>query len=64
MEIQTEKEEEEFLAAAQARGIRLSPLSAHYHNQETERRNVYVMNYSSVETDNAQEIVRRLEKCI
>ena len=64
MEIQTEKEEEEFLAAAQARGIRLSPLSAHYHNQETERRNVYVMNYSSVETDNAEEIVRRLEKCI
>ena len=64
MEIQTEKEEEEFLAAAQARGIRLSPLSAHYHNQETGRRNVYVMNYSSVETDNAQEIVRRLEKCI
>lgn len=64
MEIQTEKEEEEFLAAAQARGIRLSPLSAHYHNQEAERRNVYVMNYSSVETDNAEEIVRRLEKCI
>ena len=64
MELQTEKAEEEVVSAAQAQGIRLSPLSAHYHNQETDRRNVYVMNYSSVETDDAQEIVRRLEKCI
>ena len=64
MELQTEKLEEEFLAAAQAQGIRLSPLSAHYHNQETDRKNVYVMNYSSVQTEDAQEIVRRLEKCI
>ena len=39
MEIQTEKEEEEFLTCAQTQGIRLSPLSAHYHNRETERKN-------------------------
>lgn len=64
MEIQTEKEEEEFLGAAQAQGIRLSPLSAHYHDQETDRRNVYVMNYSSVQTEDAEEIVRRLERCV
>lgn len=64
MEIQTEKEEEEFLTSAQTQGIRLSPLSAHYHNRETERKNVYVMNYSSVHMEDAQEIVRRLERCV
>ncbi len=64
MEIQTEKEEEEFLTCAQTQGIRLSPLSAHYHNRETERKNVYVMNYSSVQMEDAQEIVRRLERCV
>lgn len=64
MEIQTEKEEEEFLTCAQTQGIRLSPLSAHYHDQEAERKNVYVMNYSSVQMEDAQEIVRRLERCV
>lgn len=64
MEIQTEKEEEEFLTSAQTQGIRLSPLSAHYHNREAERKNVYVMNYSSVHMEDAQEIVRRLERCV
>lgn len=64
MEIQTEKEEEEFLTCAQTQGIRLSPLSAHYHDQEAERKNVYVMNYSSVHMEDAQEIVRRLERCV
>lgn len=64
MEIQTEKEEKEFLTCAQTQGIRLSPLSAHYHNRETERKNVYVMNYSSVQMEDAQEIVRRLERCV
>ena len=64
MEIQTEKEEEEFLTCAQTQGIRLSPLSAHYHHRETERKNVYVMNYSSVQMEDAQEIVRRLERCV
>ena len=64
MEIQTDKEEEEFLTCAQTQGIRLSPLSAHYHNRETERKNVYVMNYSSVQMEDAQEIVRRLERCV
>ena len=64
MEIQTEKEEEEFLTCAQTQGIRLSPLSAHYHNRETERKNVYVMNYSSVQMEDTQEIVRRLERCV
>ena len=64
MEIQTEKEEEEFLTCAQTQGIRLSPLSAHYHTRETERKNVYVMTYSSVPMEDAQEIVRRLERCV
>ena len=64
MEIQTEKEEEEFLTCAQTQGIRLSPLSAHYHNRDTERKNVYVMNYSSVQMEDTQEIVRRLERCV
>lgn len=64
MEIQTEKEEEEFLTSAQTQGIRLSPLSAHYHDQEAERKNVYVMNYSSVHMEDTQEIVRRLERCV
>lgn len=64
MEIQTEKEEGEFLTCAQTQGIRLSPLSAHYHNRETERKNVYVMNYSSVQMEDTQEIVRRLERCV
>ena len=64
LEIKTDKEEEDFLAETRKQGILLSPLSAHFHNQETEQKNIYVMNYSSIQMSDAQEIVRRMELCV
>ena len=52
------------IETARAQGINLSPLSAHYHDPETAPANVYVMNYSSVESDDAQEIVQKLLACV
>lgn len=64
LEIETDKGEEDFLAETRKQGILLSPLSAHFHNQETDRKNIYVMNYSSIQMSDAQEIVRRMELCV
>lgn len=64
MELHTTKPETLLIETARAQGINLSPLSAHYHDPETAPANVYVMNYSSVESDDAQEIVQKLLACV
>lgn len=64
MKLHTTKPETLLIETARAQGINLSPLSAHYHDPETAPANVYVMNYSSVESDDAQEIVQKLLACV
>ncbi len=64
MEIITPHTEEELMRAALSQRIKLAPLSGYYHIPEDAPDNVYIMNYSSIETDDIKEIIHRLSQCI
>lgn len=64
MEIITPHTEEELMQAALSQGIKLAPLSGYYHIPEDAPDNVYIMNYSSIETEDIKEIIHRLSQCI
>ena len=59
MHIRTEVPEEQVIEKARKRGIRLVPLSSYYYGNAKEQ-NVYVMNYSSIDMDRADEIMERI----
>lgn len=59
MHIRTEVPEEQVIEKAKKRGIRLVPLSSYYYGNAKEQ-NVYVMNYSSIDMDRADEIMERI----
>lgn len=59
MHIRTEVPEERVIEKARARGIRLVPLSSYYYGNAKEQ-NVYVMNYSSIDMERADEIMERI----
>ena len=59
MHIRTEVPEEQVIEKARKRGIRLVPLSSYYYGNAKEQ-NVYVMNYSSIDIDRADEIMERI----
>ncbi len=59
--IRTQVPETEVMKRAEARGIKLVPLSKYYYG-ESGMENVYVMNYSSVDVGKAGEIAERIYK--
>ncbi len=59
MHIRTEVPEERVIEKARERGIRLVPLSSYYYGNAKEQ-NVYVMNYSSIDMERADEIMERI----
>ena len=59
--IRTQVPETEVMERAEARGIKLVPLSKYYYG-ESGMENVYVMNYSSVDVGKAGEIAERIYK--
>ncbi len=59
MHIRTEVPEEQVIEKARERGIRLVPLSSYYYGN-AKAQNVYVMNYSSIDMDQADEIMERI----
>ena len=59
MHIRTEVPEEQVIEKARERGIRLVPLSSYYYGNAKEQ-NVYVMNYSSIDMERADEIMERI----
>ena len=59
MHIRTEVPEEQVIENAREKGIRLVPLSSYYYGNAKEQ-NVYVMNYSSIYMDRADEIMERI----
>ena len=46
-----------------SKGIKLSPLSQYYKNNE-ENKNIYVMNYSLLDSEKIELIVEKLKQCI
>ena len=59
MNIRTEMSEEQVIKNAKERKIRLVPLSSYYYGNAKEQ-NVYVMNYSSIDMERADEIMERI----
>ncbi len=60
--IQSQREEEEICSRAKSQGIKLVPLSGYYYGPSSRGKNVYVMNYSSIDVDKAEEIMERIYK--
>ena len=63
MKIKSEKAEKDIINNAYSKGIKLSPLSQYYKNNE-ENNNIYVMNYSSLDSEKIELIVEKLKQCI
>ena len=63
MKIKSTKEEKDIINNAYSKGIRLSPLSQYYKNNK-ENKNIYVMNYSSLDSEKIGLIVEKLKQCI
>ena len=63
MKIKSEKAEKDIINNAYSKGIKLSPLSQYYKNND-ENKNIYVMNYSSLDSEKIELIVEKLKQCI
>ena len=63
MKMKSEKTEKDIINNAFSKGIKLSPLSQYYKNNE-ENKNIYVMNYSSLDSEKIELIVEKLKQCI
>ena len=57
------KQKKNIIKNAYSKGIKLSPLSQYYKNNE-ENKNIYVMNYSSLDSEKIELIVEKLKQCI
>ncbi|MDD3277736.1 MAG: PLP-dependent aminotransferase family protein [Lachnospiraceae bacterium] len=64
MHVDCEKEEDEIVREARAKGIKLMPLSKYYYGNEVKYPNTYVMNYSSIETEKLKKAVTALGQII
>ena len=64
MKINTDRSEDEVIAAARSRGVRLNPLSAYYAPQSGSPENIYVMNYSSIKESAVADAVRVIYEAI
>lgn len=62
MQIKTNKAESDIVESAKKKGIRIAPISNYYYkiNNDYEYRNTYVMNYSSINQDEIENIVSLL----
>ena len=63
MKIKSKKKEKEIINNAYSKGIKLNPLSNYYPDHQ-EKNNIYVMNYSSIDSNNIEKIVEKLKQCI
>lgn len=64
MKVDTQKSEKEVLECAQAKGIRLNPVSGYYSEASKSQEHIYVMNYSSISLEKKDEIVARLYEAV
>jgi len=64
MQIHTDKPEKELITTAKSKGIKLNPLSNYYFDEQPLYENIYVMNYSSIQTDLLKDIVSGLFESI
>lgn len=64
MEIKSSRKEDKFIQTALSQGIKLAPLSEYYQVSEEAPENVYVMNYSSINENDIDEIIQKLSRCV
>ncbi|SFU31781.1 GntR family transcriptional regulator / MocR family aminotransferase [Clostridium sp. DSM 8431] len=64
MNINSKKSEDEIVKEAEDKGIKLVPLSEYYCGSEEKFLNTYVMNYSSINTQNISKIVSALYEVV
>ena len=65
MHINTPKTEEQLLLATRSKGIKLAPLSAYYNGfADSSVLNTYVMNYSSINLNNLDQIAESLYQIV
>lgn len=64
MEIKSSRKEDKLIQTALSQGIKLAPLSKYYHVSEEAPENVYVMNYSSINENDIDEIIQKLSRCV
>ena len=60
MKIKSEKTEKDIINNAYGKGIKLSPLSQYYKNNE-ENKNIYVMNYSSLDSEKIEYLISMIK---
>lgn len=64
MKIKSSRKEDKLIQTALSQGIKLAPLSEYYHVSEEAPENVYVMNYSSINENDIDEIIQKLSRCV
>ena len=64
MEIKSSRNEDKLIQTALSQGIKLAPLSEYYHVSKEAPENVYVMNYSSINENDIDEIIQKLSRCV
>ena len=64
MKIKSSRKEDKLIQTTLSQGIKLAPLSEYYHVSEEAPENVYVMNYSSINDNDIDEIIQKLSRCV
>lgn len=64
MKIKSSRKEDKLIQTALSQGTKLAPLSEYYHVSEEAPENVYVMNYSSINENDIDEIIQKLSRCV
>lgn len=64
MKIDTGLSDTELTERARKKGLRLTALSRYYHRPSGNVEHIFIMNYSSLETEHIPEAIRRLYQCL
>lgn len=64
MEVDTDVDDEQLIAAAKQAGVRISCVSQYYHNKLDNQNHKVIINYSGLETAKIDEAIRRLSRSL
>lgn len=64
LEVNTKIPDEELLKKLKKEKIKITCLSQYYHNKENSREHILIVNYSGIDAEKMEEVMRRLEKIL
>ena len=64
MEVNTELSDDEVCTALEREGIKVSSVAQYYMENAGKKEHIFVMNYSSLEEENVEKVIRILEKVL